>query len=175
MASRRINVDIPIPNIEITKNGNWQLLQQGLDQLPIAIQQGYNVGSKKYADRVLKIIRRAIISGSPPPGSGVTWKPTVRGNKPYYIEGDFYRAIGIYNYKKRTLIGMPIARNHPGGLTLNQLAILLEFGNYRIPDRPLWKPAHDSAGGVKKMKSVLMLEIRRAIYARTGLKANQIK
>ena len=70
---------------------------------------------------------------------------------------------------------MPSGTKHYSGLTLNQLAIILEYGNENIPARPLWRPSLKSAGGPKELRNILMKEIRRSIMTRTVLKANQIR
>lgn len=174
--ARQINITIPSPKIELTNAANWKLTQDMIDQLPKAIQRGYDKGSIVFANRLNRIIKRAIQSGNPPPGSGISWKPLKKGGHAiYYLKGEYSRAIGIYKYKSRVLVGMPIGMKHYGGLTYNQLATLLEYGGGNIPARPLWRPATAAAGGTKELKRILMKEIRSSLISKTGLNANQIK
>lgn len=175
--AKKVNLPLPpIPKIELTDKANWTLAQNAIENLSPGIQEGYNKGTKRYSDKLLRIIRKAIHSGTPPPGSGITWKPLKKGGHGiYYLTGAFSRAIGIYTYKSRTLVGMPLGKRHYGGLTYNQLAIILGYGNSRIPARPLFGPAITAAGGTSELKRVLMKEIRSSLIRRTGLNANQIK
>lgn len=167
-----------VPKIEIINQGNWERADRGLSQLQPAIQKGYDKGASIFTNKLLRIIRKAVATHTPPAGSGISWPPLSRPSKGkgiYYNKGDFYRAIGIYHYRGKTLVGMPSGNRHYSGLTLNQLAIILEYGNEKIPARPLWRPSVKSAGGVKELRRILLREIRRSIMSRTGLKANQIR
>lgn len=167
----------PIPKIEIRNQGNWVKVENGLTHLQPAIQHGYDIGVAKFSDKLIRIIRKAIHTHKPPAGSGVQWAPLKRnhGGGIYYLKGEYYKAVGIYKYRNRILVGMPSGTKHYSGLTLNQLAIILEYGNENIPARPLWGPSLKSAGGSKELRNTLMKEIRRSIMTRTGLKANQIR
>lgn len=167
----------PIPKIEIRNKGNWVKVENGLTHLQPAIQHGYDIGVAKFSDKLIRIIRKAIHTHKPPAGSGVQWTPLKRNHDDgiYYLKGDYYKAVGVYKYRNRILVGMPSGTKHYSGLTLNQLAIILEYGNENIPARPLWRPSLKSAGGPKELRNILMKEIRRSIMTRTGLKANQIR
>lgn len=167
-----------VPKVEIINQGNWEKVDKGLAQLQPAIKKGYEVGVSRFSNKLLRIIRKAISTHTPPAGSGISWAPLSRKSKGkgiYYNKGDFYRAVGIYQYRNRILVGLPPGTKHYSGLTLNQLAIILEYGNDKIPARPLWRPSLKSAGGRKELKRILLKEIRRTIMSRTGLKANQIR
>lgn len=173
-----ISVYMPlIPKIEIRNTGNWVKVENGLTHLQPAIQHGYDIGVAKFSDKLIRIIRKAIHTHKPPAGSGVQWAPLKRNHDGgiYYLKGDYYKAVGVYKYRNRILVGMPSGTKHYSGLTLNQLAIILEYGNENIPARPLWRPSLKSAGGSKELRNILMKEIRRSIMTRTGLKANQIR
>lgn len=167
----------PIPKIEIRNKGNWVKVENGLTHLQPAIQHGYDIGVAKFSDKLIRIIRKAIHTHKPPAGSGVQWAPLKRNHKGgiYYLRGTYYKSIGVYKYRNRILVGMPSGTKHYSGLTLNQLAIILEYGNENIPARPLWRSSLKSAGGSKELRNILMKEIRRSIITRTGLKANQIR
>lgn len=167
----------PIPKIEIINKGNWVMVERGIGNLSQAIQKGYDIGVKKFTNKLVRIIRKAIMSHQPPAGSGVSWRPLKR-NHPggiYYLKGSFYRFIGIYKYRGKILVGMPAGQKHYSGLTANQLAILLEYGSDKIPARPLFRPSYKAAGGTRELRNILMREIRRSIMSNTSLKANQIK
>ena len=172
----------PIPKIEIRNKGNWVKVENGLTHLQPAIQHGYDIGVAKFSDKLIRIIRKAIHTHKPPAGSGVQWAPLKRNHDGgiYYLKCEYNKAVGIYKNRNKPsgnmiLVGMPSGTKHYSGLTLNQLAIILEYGNENIPARPLWRPSLKSAGGSKELRNILMKEIRRSIMTRTGLKANQIR
>ena len=93
--------------------------------------------------------------------------------------------MGLFKYKSRTLIGLPIGkkRSSQGGLTLNQLALILEYGTGgkgggksrgEIPRRPLWGPCLKSIGGKEKLRASILTELRRR-FGKYGIKPNQVK
>ena len=187
--SRKVNVTLPSLsniNIELHLTGEWSRVQYGIDRLSPDIKDGYDKAIEAFSSNLLKIIKRAIISGSPPPNSGVTWEPlspsTIKrwGEHPiYYLTGLYYRSIGLYTYKSRTLVGLPIgvklASNR--NITLNQLAKILEFGtrDERIPARPLWAPSVRAAGGTQKLKKQILANIRSNLGRSFGIRPNQVR
>lgn len=192
MASRSINTTLPNPNsiqIEIKLNGKWSGLDKLSYSLKPAIQKGYEVAVSRFANSLLKVVRRSLTTGTPPQRAGVVWsglsKYTIDryGDHPIMnLTGMYARSIGIHEYKSRTLVGLPInKRSSQGGITLNQLAILLEYGTKNlgepgsIPARPLWNPALTSVGGVSGLKQAIITEIRRQLFKQTGIRPNQVR
>lgn len=188
--AKRINVTVPnynslIPRFEIRDNGNWVRLEKVASELAPSIKLGYDEAVDLFAKKLKDIVKRAIASGTPPKGSGIAWAPhseaTIRrygAHNIYYLSGEYMRSVDIYRYRSRTLIGLPINRKHTATntrLTLNQLAVLLEYGGKYIPARPLWRPAMNAVGGRAKLRENIIKSIRKKIMARTGLRANQIK
>lgn len=175
---QRSSVNIPLPMPIIKLVGNWEKTVNDISILPKAIQKGYDNGTVKFGNKLLRVVKKAITSHQPPPGGGVTWKPLSRKSKGggiYYNTGQYFRSIGIYSYRGRVLVGMPNNTKHKNGLTLNQLAIILEYGNGNIPARPLWRPSLKASGGTKELKRILLKEIRHSIISMTGISSNQIK
>ena len=193
--ARRVNINLPNPgNLEfqIKLEGDWVKVSQYIDSLAPSIQRGYDIATSRFAKSLLVIVKRSIVSGTPPKGGGVTWEPlspaTIHryGDHPiYYLTGLYHRSVGFFKYKSRTFIGLPINRKRSsnGGLTLNQLAIILEYGTGgmgggkiggTIPPRPLWGPSLKSIGGKEKLKSQIITELRRQL-SKYGIKPNQVK
>lgn len=183
----KTNIDFPSPqniSIEVKLEGEWQRVEAAIGKLSPDILKGYEIATNKYANKLLRIIKRAVLSGTPPPGGGVNWPPlspdTIKryGDHPIYnLTGTFSKAIGFFHYKSRTYVGLPLARGRSssGGLTLNQLAKLLEFGGTHIPPRPLWGPSFKAAGGIDELRRNILTEIRRKLGSSFGIRPNQVK
>lgn len=187
MATNKVNINIPIPQVEIHMEGNWQKVVNLGNGLTSSVIRGYEKGLYKFSRKLLLIVRRSLKSGTPPPGSGVYWKPlspnTIRSHgyhKLYNLTGLYSRSIGIQKHNKRTYIGIPRnikPSNKHASKTLNQVAILLEFGsrNGKIPARPLWKPSFQSADGNGNLKKDLLWGIRSQLYSDYGINARRIR
>lgn len=185
--ANKVNINIPLPQIEIHLEGKWQKAISLGDGLKSSIQTGYNKGSLKFTRQLLSIVRTAIRSGTPPIGSGVAWKPlsesTIKKHGQhgiYHLTGLYLRSLGIHKEKNRTYIGIPRGikpSNTRAKKTLNQIAIILEFGSKsgNIPSRPLWGPSYKSANKSGKLKKELMREIRSQIYKDHGINPKQIR
>ena len=100
--------------------------------------------------------------------------PTVRIIISYYSTTRLEREqiLGLFELcpnqpKNRTFVGLPIGikkityTGKTSRKTLNQIAIMLEYGSRdgNLPPRPLWGPAYKAAGG----KAALQKEIRNAV------------
>lgn len=181
--SRRTSIRLPTPqdlSIQMKLEGGWTQLDVLAANLQQATMEGYDKGISIIGKKVLYIVKRAIATGIPP--GGVQWPPlamsTIRAHGDhltYYLTGLFFRAMTLKQRRGRTFIGMPYNMSRPGaGITMNQLAIILEHGNDRIPARPLWKPSYKQFGGNKEASKLLLKCIRQALY-KHGIRANQIK
>lgn len=192
--AKSINVTIPnlsSLNLEIKLDGDWVTLDKLSNNLTKSVLDGYNKAIEIYSQKLLRIVKRALTSGTPPPLSGVTWPKLSQStidrygsHNIYNLTGAYARSVGLHKYKSRTLIGLPInqvKRSTSGGITLNQLALILEYGNKDnegkgyIPPRPLWAPSLESAGGKKKLKAEILKQIRSSLYKGTGIRPNQVK
>lgn len=177
--------------IKIKLHGNWTEAIHLVDSLGPSIQRGYDIAVKKFSRDLLKIIRFSIATGTPPKGSNINWQPhsplTTKkyGEHPiFYLTGLYYRSVGVFKYRGRTLIGLQSKqRSSSGGITLIELANILEYGtkgfgggmdDAGIPPRPLWNPALKAVGGKEKLRSLIIKNIRKQLYD-SGIKANQIK
>lgn len=184
MATKSVNINIPAPQVEIKLVGDWAKAINLPQQVVKAIAEGYADATASCSKDIIRIVRRAIKTGLPPEGSGVTWQPlsplTIKAHGQhaiYNMTGFYENSIGVHTYKNRVLVGIPINVRTPGGLTINQLAKLLEFGSKgkgNIPSRPLWAPSLASYGGTKKIKKVVIRNIRKAIVKNTGIDPKEI-
>ncbi len=192
MASKKVNITIPaIPEFEVKLEGDWIKASRVINGLPASIKKGYDSSALKISRAIMNIVKRAIKTGIPPSNSGVRWPAlspnTIRvhgQHNIYNLTGLYSRSIGMYTYKNRTIVGLPINRSLTDkNLTLNQLAIILEHGSKvnpdggggSIPPRPLWAPSYKSYGGPNKLKKVIISEIRKSILRDHGIRPNQIR
>ena len=177
------NIYFPVPQVKIMLEGNWQKVTTAVSGIGPAIQRGYDKAVSRYARKLLRIIKEAIQTGGPP---GSIWEPQAESTKrtyeshgwvvgqPYYRTGLFYRSIGMYEYKGRTYIGLPSNIRTKEGLTLVQLARLLETGSEKIPSRPLFMPSLQAVGGTTELKKQILKSIRQELGG-LGFRANQVK
>lgn len=186
MAQRRINIVMPVPQVELKLFGSWHQVSNMIDNMPKSVLEGYNEAIRKASKNIIKIVRTAIRSGTPP--AGARW-PALSPNtikvhgqhNIYHLRGVYERSINVYRYKDRTIVGLPINSYVPGkNITLNQLAVILEHGslntgNGAIPPRPLWGPSYKVYGGNEKLKRAIMKEIRSRLFKDFGLNSNKVK
>lgn len=186
--ARKVNVNIPKVSdlvLQVKLNGEWTRVESSINNLGPDIQRGYDVAVSKYAKKLLSIVKTSLTLGIPPVGGEVTWQPlseaTIKrwGQHPIYnLTGLYSRSVGLYQYKSRTLIGLPVSakRASQKRLTLNQLAKILEFGSNdgRIPARPVWSPSVKAVGGNAKLKQLILTSIRSELLKR-GIRPNQVK
>lgn len=191
MASRKVNITIPdinSLNLEIKLEGDWHKLNTLADNLKESVLNGFDKGVEIFSKKLLKIVRRSISTGTPPPNSGVTWAPHKPSTIDRYGEhnllnltGQYLRSIGLHKYKSRTLVGIPLQKSRASAsgkrktITLNKIAIILEYGNEHIPARPLYGPAYKSVGGPSGLKRELLKNIRSQLYKDTGIRPNQVR
>lgn len=183
--ARRVNITLPVPEIEFHIDGQWQdlnKLSNGFDQ---TIQKAYNEAVSKFSKRTLRIIHRAVTTGQPP--KGVRWvslaPSTIKRYGPhpiYNLRGVLRRAIRLNEGKSRTWIGIP-ARMKPSNprskLTLNQVMIILGHGSKdgRIPARPLFEPAYNNVGGNRELRKQILREVRSKFIKEFGIYPSQIR
>lgn len=185
MATSKVNINLPqMPELEIKMFGQWSKVDMLGTGLPQSIQAGYDAGINIVGARILRIVKRAIKSGTPPIGSGVYWPPlspeTIDRHGPhgiYDLTGTYARVIDIQRYKNRTYVGIPKGArlSHKSSLSLNEVAILLEYGGQRIPPRPLWAPSYKSLGGDEAVRKEIMRSIRSRLYRDFGINAMRVR
>lgn len=150
---------------------NWKNLERFVNkEVPSIMKEAFKEATDKYAREIRKIVKRSLQTGKPP--KGTRWDPhspnTIKryGEHPLLnLTGTYERAINIFKDKNgRVLVGVPPRHSSSSGrLTLNALAIILEYGSGRggsrqgttIPPRPLWAPAFKKAGGEKGLKNLV--------------------
>ena len=176
-----INISLPIGSVRIYVDPRKQMQAEKLiTRTPQIMQRGYDLGSRKFGNQLLRIVRRSLNNGLPPPGSKVSWPPhSVVTLKKYgahtllNLTGQYARSVTIVNRKDRTFVGLPPGlkkitySGRTSRKTLNQIAIMLEYGSRdgNLPPRPLWKPAFEAAGGnvvlEKEIRNQLRKELRK--------------
>lgn len=177
------NIYFPTPSVKIYMEGKWEKVTSALKDLGPAIQKGYDKAVSKYSRKLLRVIKEAIQGGGPP---GSIWKPQADSTmatykahgwvvgKPYYRTGLFYRSLGMYSYRGKVYIGLPSNTRTENGLTLVQLARILEAGTDKIPARPLFAPSLEAVGGTTTLRREILKSIRSEL-GHLGFKPNQIK
>lgn len=180
--SVNINLSIPIGSLEIYVDKREQARAERLiAQTPSILTKGYAKGTEKFGNQLLRIVRRSLNTGVPPIGSGVSWPPhapgTIKKYKKYgdhtmlHLTGQYARSVTLVKGKKRTFVGLPIGirkityTGKTSRKTLNQIAIMLEYGSRdgNLPPRPLWGPAFKTAGGKAALQKEIRNEIRKEI------------
>ena len=185
--ARKVNITLPKVSdlvLQVKLNGEWQKVEYLVSNLGPSMQRGYDKAVSKFSLNLLAIVKKSLTLGIPPVGGGVTWQPlapsTIEryGQHPIYnLTGLYSRSVGLFRYKSRVLIGLPInRRSSQKKLTMNQLAIMLEFGSPddRIPPRPVWAPSLKAVGGKNKLKQLILTEIRKELQ-KYGVRPNQVK
>ena len=193
--ARRVLIKLPNPanlSPQIKLEGNWTRVTNFIDGLGPSVLNGYYNGSKKFSKVVLRIVKTAIRTGNPPPG--VYWEPLAKStikrygeHNIYYYTGLYYKSIGFFRYKNRTIVGLPLnskARSSSGKVSLSILSRILEDGTGgmgggklggTIPPRPLWEPSYIAAGGTEKLKVEILKAIRQSLYKDFKIRSNQVK
>nr|UVM89042.1 MAG: virion morphogenesis family protein [Bacteriophage sp.]UWI36606.1 MAG: virion morphogenesis family protein [Bacteriophage sp.] len=181
MATKSVNrtLDIPSGRLEIYVDKAQQARAEKLIQsVPSILTKSYENGTRKFGEKLLRIVKKCLSTGMPPAGSGVSWPPhaanTVKALGEHTLlnwTGQYKRSVNIYHQRNRTYVGLPNnvkkirKKGKESGKTLNQIAILLEYGSRdsNLPPRPLWAPAYKAAGGTKVLQKILRNEIRKQL------------
>lgn len=181
----RINLrGVGMPQMQVKLEGDWKRVTNALSNLQPALSNGYDIGATQAMKEVEKTVKKAIRSGAPPPNSGVYWQPLaastiIRYGKHgiYRLTLAYYRSIKLQKTKKgRITVGVSTNMKHPlhKGLTIVQIANILENGNGRIPSRPLWAPSLKSVGGRPFIRSRILKSIKKELM-RKGFRSNEIR
>ena len=185
MASRKVNINLSnnLCDIQIYVDPVKQRQAERLiAKTPSIMKLGYELGTRKFGNQLLRIVRRSLNTGIPPKGSGVSWPPHAPGTIKKYgdhtmlnLTGQYARSVTLVKGKKRTFVGLPIGirkityTGKTSRKTLNQIAIMLEYGSRdgNLPPRPLWAPTFKAAGRrsdlQKETRNTLRKEIMRII------------
>jgi len=181
MPSKSVNITLstPIGPLEIYVDKREQARAERLiAKTPSILTEGYAKGTEKFGNQLLRIVRRSLNTGVPPRGSGVSWPPHAPGTIKKYgdhtmlnLTGQYARSVTLVKGKKRTFVGLPIGikkityTGKTSRKTLNQIAIMLEYGSRdgNLPPRPLWAPAFKAAGGKAALQKEIRNEVRKEI------------
>ena len=87
------------------------------------------------------------------------------------LTGQYAKSVTVVKTKNRTFVGLPIGikkityTGKTSRKTLNQIAIMLEYGSRdgNLPPRPLWNPAFKAAGGKAALQKEIRNEVRKEI------------
>lgn len=172
-----ITLSTVLGNVKIWANPRQQRkAEELLKKTPEILHQAYLNTAKRFGERLAKMAKTCLRNGMPPPNSGVSWPPhaasTTRRLGEHtllYWSSQYYHAVGVYTRGRNIFVGVKssVKKTRPdgrtSGLTLLQVAKVLEFGGGKIPARPLWIPLFESVGGKAKFKQELVKEIRKQI------------
>lgn len=174
-----INISLPIGSVQIYVDPRKQMQAEKLiTRTPQIMQRGYDLGSRKFGNQLLRIVRRSLNNGLPPPGSKVSWpKHSIATLKKYgahtllNLTGQYARSVTMVTQKDRTFVGLPPGlrkitySGRTSRKTLNQIAIMLEYGSRdgNLPPRPLWQPAFEAAGGNKVLEKEIRNQLRKEL------------
>lgn len=188
MASKKVNINLSnnLCDIQIYVDPVKQRQAEKLiAKTPSIMELGYELGTRKFGNQLLRIVRRSLNKGLPPPGSKVSWPPHATATLKKYgahkllnhkllnLTGQYARSVTMVTQKDRTFVGLPPGlrkitySGRTSRKTLNQIAIMLEYGSRdgNLPPRPLWKPAFEAAGGnvvlEKEIRNQLRKELRK--------------
>ena len=181
MPSKSVNITLstPVGPLEIYVDKREQARAERLiAKTPSILTKGYAKGTEKFGNQLLRIVRRSLNNGLPPPGSKVSWPPHATATLKKYgahtllnLTGQYARSVTMVTQKDRTFVGLPPGlrkitySGRTSRKTLNQIAIMLEYGSRdgNLPPRPLWGPAFKAAGGKAALQKEIRNEIRKEI------------
>lgn len=181
MPSKKVNINLSnnLGDIRIYVDPVKQRQAERLiAKTPSIMKLGYELGTRKFGNQLLRIVRRSLNNGLPPPGSKVSWPPHATATLKKYgahtllnLTGQYARSVTMVTQKDRTFVGLPPRLRkitYSGGTsrkTLNQIAIMLEYGSRdgSLPPRPLWQPAFEVAGGNKVLEKEIRNQLRKEL------------
>lgn len=181
MPSKSVNITIstPIGPLEIYVDKREQARAERLiAKTPSILTKGYEKGTERFGNQLLRIVKKSLNTGVPPLGTQVSWpKHSLATLKKYpahtllKLTGQYARSVSIVKTKNRTFVGLPIGikkityTGKTSRKTLNQIAIMLEYGSRdgNLPPRPLWAPAFKAAGGKAALQKEIRNEVRKEI------------
>lgn len=181
MPSKKVNINLSnnLCDIRIYVDPVKQRQAERLiAKTPSIMKLGYELGTRKFGNQLLRIVRRSLNNGLPPPGSGVSWPPHSAATLKKYgahtllnLTGQYARSVTIVNRKDRTFVGLPPGLKkttyfgNTSRKTLNQIAIMLEYGSRdgNLPPRELWRPAYKAAGGADALQKSIRNEVRKEL------------
>lgn len=176
---QRVSIGMPSYEFVITPEDQkgWNQFQQFLGDMDKIMVPSFERGVNIFAKEVIDIVKNSLGSGKPP--TGTHWDPhspkTLKRHNHgqeyplLNLTGTYHRSVGIFKDRGRVLVGLPRGVRASGGrkgkgkITLNSLAIILEYGSgvgeakqgTRIPERPLWAPAFKQAGGYDRIRRLV--------------------
>ena len=153
MASRKVNINLSnnLCDIQIYVDPVKQRQAERLiAKTPSIMKLGYELGTRKFGNQLLRIVRRSLNKGLPPPGSKVSWPPHATATLKKYatfkkyatlkkygahtllnLTGQYARSVTMVTQKDRTFVGLPPGlrkitySGRTSRKTLNQIAIML--------------------------------------------------
>lgn len=189
MPSKKVNINLSnnLGDIQIYVDPVKQRQAERLiAKTPSIMKLGYELGTRKFGNQLLRIVRRSLNKGLPPPGSKVSWPPHATATLKKYgahtfkkygahtllnLTGQYARSVTMVTQKDRTFVGLPPGlrkitySGKTSRKTLNQIAIMLEYGSRdgNLPPRPLWQPAFEAAGGNKVLEKEIRNQLRKEL------------
>ena len=150
-------------SVNVKMIGNWKGAVKTAALLNPVIKKSIVQGQRKYARRLVAIVKKHIIS------QDLGWKPasaSKRGSLLMIDTRDYYTSIRYWQKNYELHVGVPTHLIHGrSGKPIWKIASWQEQGNKRVPKRPLWAPSIKEMGGNKEVANQVQQEITRNLRA----------
>lgn len=150
----------------VKKIGNWDgamdfFKQMGMRVKTVTLQSQKEI-CKELRDRVIKHIVAQDLEW--PSLSEITKKIKNQTNKDLIlIDTELYmKSIKMWQVGNTWIVGVKkgiVYRRKGSFMSVDRVAILLEFGTTRMPARPLWQPTMNELGGAKGIRNYVAKKI----------------
>lgn len=174
-------IDQVAPSLVVELFGDWERAGKLISSLEPAMRIGGKLGQAAVAKKIYTLVRKRIRSN----GEG-TWrnsqsyelwkekqKPSSSG-KIYRLTGTYYKNIEVYTKDLNYYVGLKPRKfavdiqGRTKGITLHQIAQILEYGNHEISAKPLWGPVRKQMGNTQ-IRSIILWHIRKQIRLMSGV------
>lgn len=181
-----LRIPTPQPYIKPIAKGRVEYL---FKHIPEEMQGAYDEGTRRFCKLLLRVVKKAMTNGVPPPDGETQWDPLsertlkkyskwgVKSTNPWYGAGDLYKHIQVLKANNKNWnVGFPrgMSATHPNPKykgdrpTMNKLMQYLEDPLDR-PKRPIWSPAFNSVGGAKKLSQYISKALKEKVKEYKGV------
>lgn len=188
------NFTVPLPSFKFELIGDWNKARRYPALIKESMSRGYEEGTRVWAKDYLKYLVGLIGTHRRPKSSPwpiTNYRYRVYGSGPrqpikpsywYFRAGALSRSIGIKKTGRGLImVGLKNGRSSAsaGGISLARAFELLQSGsthsawlgaNVTIPARPMIEPALEDIGGRKRIKNIILREIKKQLFIR-GIRA----
>ena len=143
------------------KYGDWEQLQSWLTRVQsknylVAFEKDLKMIGDTIAEKVKEHIRTQDLKWVPLSPVTVGKK----GSSIIYIDsGDYLKKIKTKIYPKDdgTDLIVAVIGRHRSGMSMQEIAVALEYGTSKIPARPLWRPTFAEIKNLPEVKNVVQI------------------